>query len=477
MTESLNNITSLSFPGSLNFITKYSICQNNKSLTFTYGPDQQRIKTVFTDGVVTKTKSFSSDYEEEVTAAGTRKLHYISSPYGLAAIYIDDGVNPQMYYVLKDHLGSITGLVDQNGNLAEEYSYDAWGKRRNPATGAYLATATNLNYLIDRGYTGHEHLDEFGLINMNGRMYDPFLSRMLSPDNFVQDATSTQTFNRYSYANNNPLKYTDPTGEFAVFIPIIIGVAIGGYSGYQIGKAQGATGAELFGYAFMGGVVGGLAGGIGVGVAGSISAGIGGVGGGIIGTTIGGGVAGGINGFGMAAISGGNVGQGFVNGAISGLAAGAVGAGLGAIAPGFSNASLAGRYAGKALYAGLTGAAAAGAGMFAGDLADNGRIDLKGSDYLRGMGVGAAMGAGISLGYSAYDYATWDRLSPTNKVALLNREFNTSVLQYDPNDPNYGSYSWAVVILHWAMPHLPIELSQEIQLLTSFNTTTIIITD
>ncbi|MBX7227563.1 MAG: hypothetical protein K1X55_16125, partial [Chitinophagales bacterium] len=64
----------------------------------------------------------------------------------------------------------------------------------------------------DRGYTGHQHLKEFGIINMNGRLYDPIVGRMLNPDNFVQDATSTQAFNRYSYVVNNPLKYTDPSG-------------------------------------------------------------------------------------------------------------------------------------------------------------------------------------------------------------------------------------------------------------------------
>jgi RHS repeat-associated protein len=307
MPESFNYITSLSFPGSLNFITKYSICQNNKFLTLTYNPDQQRIKTVFTDGVVTKTKYFSTDYEEEVTAVGTRKLHYISSPYGLAAIYIDDGVNPQMYYVLKDHLGSITGLVDQNGNLAEEYSYDAWGRRRNPATGAYLATATNLNYLIDRGYTGHEHLDEFGLINMNGRMYDPVLGRMLSPDNYVQDATSTQTFNRYSYAGNNPLVYTDPSVEFlveSIIMGVVFNVMMNGPNINNLGDA--------IGYA----VVGGLAGGVGAATGGLVAGaiGFGGfAGGAVVGASSG--FAGGfIGGSGNAWVEGANFGQGIVSG-------------------------------------------------------------------------------------------------------------------------------------------------------------------
>ena len=57
---------------------------------------------------------------------------------------------------------------------------------------------------------------------MNGRLYDPILGRFLSPDNYVQMPDYTQNFNRYSYALNNPLVYTDPDGEFVL-------LAIAGY--------------------------------------------------------------------------------------------------------------------------------------------------------------------------------------------------------------------------------------------------------
>ena len=50
-------------------------------------------------------------------------------------------------------------------------------------------------------------------INMNGRMYDPVLSSFLSPDNYMQDPTTQQSFNRYAYCMYNPLKYVDPSGE------------------------------------------------------------------------------------------------------------------------------------------------------------------------------------------------------------------------------------------------------------------------
>ncbi|MCQ2307065.1 MAG: hypothetical protein MJ000_05830 [Bacteroidales bacterium] len=80
--------------------------------------------------------------------------------------------------------------------------------------------------LFDRGFTGHEHLYNFGLINMNGRVYDPLMSSFLSPDNYVQCPDNPQNFNRYAYCLNNPLRYTDPSGEFCWHI--VIGALIGG---------------------------------------------------------------------------------------------------------------------------------------------------------------------------------------------------------------------------------------------------------
>ncbi len=62
------------------------------------------------------------------------------------------------------------------------------------------------------GYTGHEHYQDFGIINMNGRIYDPAMGRFFSPDPFIQDPENLQSFNQYSYVYNNPLKYTDPSG-------------------------------------------------------------------------------------------------------------------------------------------------------------------------------------------------------------------------------------------------------------------------
>ena len=56
---------------------------------------------------------------------------------------------------------------------------------------------------------------------MNGRLYDPLMGRMFSPDPYIMGADNTQGYNRYTYALNNPLSYTDPSGEFVWYVPII----------------------------------------------------------------------------------------------------------------------------------------------------------------------------------------------------------------------------------------------------------------
>ncbi len=106
----------------------------------------------------------------------------------------------------------------------------------------------------------HEHLDEVGIINMNGRIYDPVLGRFLQPDNYVQSQFDLQTFNRYTYALNNPLKYTDPDGNNPLAVAAVLGAVMGGIQGYMIGKANGATGWELFGYTMAGAGIGAIAG-------------------------------------------------------------------------------------------------------------------------------------------------------------------------------------------------------------------------
>ncbi len=117
--------------------------------------------------------------------------------------------------------------------------------------------------MLDRGWTGHEYFAAVHLVHMNGRMYDTDLRRFLSPDNYVQDPSNTQNYNRYQYGYNNPLKYSDPSGEFFFLAAVIIGAIVGAAS-YAVNAA--ITGKWSWGGFFKAIVMGGVSGAISFGI-------------------------------------------------------------------------------------------------------------------------------------------------------------------------------------------------------------------
>ena len=233
-----------------------SITQNTYNLTYLYGDDNERIQGTLTqNGTVQNTRYYAGSYEKDVTGSSTKHLHYIDAGEGLVAIVVRENGIDNFYYTYTDHLGSTLRVTNATGAVVLEQNFDAWGRKRDATTWQYAAAnATNPLPWLTRGYCGHEHLAVFGLINMNARLYDPIVGRMLSPDNNLA-GSSTQGYNRYSYALNNPLKYSDPTGNYVQYI---IGAAIGTIAGFQIGTARGATGFELFGYVAAGAGIGAL---------------------------------------------------------------------------------------------------------------------------------------------------------------------------------------------------------------------------
>jgi RHS repeat-associated protein len=230
--------------------------ENALQLNYQYGPDEERRTSMLQDaqGNVLKKITYSGNYEIVEINGNTYEVNYINSPDGLIAIAVKKNNNPiELYYTETDHLGSILGLYKETGQPVYAQSFDAWGRERNPSTWEYTVNNTPKPEWLIRGYTGHEMLPEFGLVNMNGRMYDPVLGRMLSPDNFVQDPSSTQSYNRYSYCWNNPLKYTDPSGELVNFI---VGGIIGGMMGFINADMGGKTGWEMVAQIAIGAAVG-----------------------------------------------------------------------------------------------------------------------------------------------------------------------------------------------------------------------------
>jgi RHS repeat-associated protein len=195
-------------------------------LRFEYGYGHQRLRTTeFSSPQDSIVKEYVGNCEfVKTNGVVTSECTFLSGPLGVFAV-LDSHVQPLgkgIYYVHPDHLGSWTTVTNRNGLVVQDVRFDPWGTPYY-SDSTRLVEATSL--LFDRGFTGHEHLLRYGLINMNGRVYDPVTSTFLSVDNYVQDPSSTQNFNRYAYCMNNPLKYTDPDGELAHWI---IGALIGG---------------------------------------------------------------------------------------------------------------------------------------------------------------------------------------------------------------------------------------------------------
>jgi RHS repeat-associated protein len=189
------------------------IKENGYEQNFWYGSDMQRRKSVLKlNQQQIEERIYLGSYERVKIGTQTHLLHYVYAGGKLIAIVNQNRGGDEIYYTYTDHLGSIVALTNANGVVVAEQNFDAWGNARNPDTWKY-ENIPAMPAWFNRGYTGHEHMPHFALINMNGRMYDPLLNRMLSPDNFVQAPFNTQNYNRYSYAFNNPLKYTDPDGE------------------------------------------------------------------------------------------------------------------------------------------------------------------------------------------------------------------------------------------------------------------------
>lgn len=220
----------------LSFDRPSTVTDNGYTLSFTYNGDYDRVKMTKVKNSQTQLTRYylGGCYELDVKSTGsTEKLYLNGGYYGAPAVLIKQGGNSSVYNIIRDHLGSITHVLNSSGMVMQELSYDAWGRLRNTSTFTPYAPYSELEPYLGRGYCGHEHLTGLGLINMNARLYDPVLGRFLMADPYIQAPDMTQNFNRYSYCLNNPLKYTDRSGEaFGLDDLIVIaGVVVGAYLG------------------------------------------------------------------------------------------------------------------------------------------------------------------------------------------------------------------------------------------------------
>lgn len=191
-----------------------------KTMTFSYGPVRQRYRQVYNNGSTTETTQYVGGSLEKVTGADgvTDWRHYVAAAGKMVAVLSrqSNGTNTTRY-TLEDHQGSIAQIADSSGAQYVSESFTAFGARRDAATWSGACNCPDLakmKSVTRRGYTGHEAIGgvSMGLTHMNGRVHDAVTGRFLSPDPLTTDAASTQGWNRYSYALNNPMTLVDPSG-------------------------------------------------------------------------------------------------------------------------------------------------------------------------------------------------------------------------------------------------------------------------
>ncbi|MDP2030516.1 MAG: SpvB/TcaC N-terminal domain-containing protein [Thiobacillus sp.] len=195
-----------------------SLTQSGNTSTWSYGPEHDRYKMVTagrTTWYLNPSVHQGGHFERTQYTSGTienrHTLYGGGRPIGeIITFEVDSGIAPaaQTRYFHSDQQGSITAVTDSAGTVITRYRYDPWGKQT-------LVSGSNTGISQTRqGHTGHEMLDG-GLTHMNGRLYDPVLSRFVSADSYIQSPYDLQSFNRYSYVFNNPMGNTDPTGYFS----------------------------------------------------------------------------------------------------------------------------------------------------------------------------------------------------------------------------------------------------------------------
>jgi RHS repeat-associated protein len=210
-----------------NLIKKNSI----NHVQFTYDGNGQRVKK-YNYATGQSVLYFGDLYE---IRSGADTIHIFAGSSRVASVFRDG--TTQFYYT--NHLGSASVITDQYGARKEQIEYHPFGTYR--AVGDIHGTYDFDPNFPDVFYTftGQEDDDDLGLYNYGARLYDPVLGKFISPDSVVQAPDDPQTLNRYSYARNNPIIYTDPSGNVFIIDDIIY--ALAAVIAYVIPSTAGVT--------------------------------------------------------------------------------------------------------------------------------------------------------------------------------------------------------------------------------------------
>ncbi|WP_139488009.1 DNRLRE domain-containing protein [Brevibacillus dissolubilis] len=196
--------------------------------TFAYDKDGNRIQMSTPAGTTNYTYS-GDKVLYETDAAGTITASYTWDAEGNPLTLTKNGVT--YYYHLNGH-GDVTKLTDANGAVAAEYEYDAWGN--------IISQSGQLAASNPYRYAGYRYDEATGLYYLSARHYDANTGRFTTRDTVTGAKHEPLSQHLYLYTHNNPVMFTDPSGNI---IPLIVGGAVAAEHLIAVGMALSATGA------------------------------------------------------------------------------------------------------------------------------------------------------------------------------------------------------------------------------------------
>jgi RHS repeat-associated protein len=181
-------------------------------ITYGYDGDGRRISQTVNGETTIFAYGVGLNVLTEFTGSGVPKFDYIyAGNRNIARINFDGaGVPVSKEFYHPDHLGSTIGLTDQE-------TTKVWDRTYLPYGGTFTGTGTTEN---THQYTAKELEAATGLYYYGARYHNPNIGRFMSPDPAGADPADPQSWNRYSYVLNNPLKYVDPDGEQAIVVDL-----------------------------------------------------------------------------------------------------------------------------------------------------------------------------------------------------------------------------------------------------------------
>lgn len=181
--------------------TLRTVTSGGRTTTYGYDPFGRRT-TSTVDGQTTSWAYSGSSIIAELSGTGpaaavVRSFTLLPSSGDALAATTADGTD---VYTVLDRLGSVTALSDSTGAQVSRTRYSAFGQSHTTASQPGLAGAY--------AYTGHAAEDGSGLVYARARWYDPSIGRFVSED-------PANGANLYTYVDNDPLSFTDPSGAVA----------------------------------------------------------------------------------------------------------------------------------------------------------------------------------------------------------------------------------------------------------------------